>query len=160
MPLEKEQEGGVWLPGTKPLAPVVWRVEWPQEVKDALMTWETPKGTINNSDLEMVEELLEWLVLEASVPLRHEHVGLCSDNSATVSWQMRGASRRSAVANRLLRVLAIRTRKNRTSPLVHATLLARETTSETFHRDPLDTRRNVTLRRTKIFLLVLTKLLL
>ena len=40
------------------------------------------------------------------------------DNSATVSWQMRGASKRSAVANRLLRVLAIRMRKNRASPLV------------------------------------------
>ena len=115
----------MWLPGTKPLAPVVWRVEWPQEVKDALMTWETPKGTINNSDLEMVEELLEWLVLEASVPLRHEHVGLCSDNSATVSWQMRGASRRSAVANRLLRVLAIRTRKNRASSLVTCHLVGK-----------------------------------
>ena len=34
-----EGAGGVWLPGTKPLAAVVWRVEWPQEVKDALVTW-------------------------------------------------------------------------------------------------------------------------
>ena len=91
----------------KKLAPVVWRVAWPQEVKDALVTWENPNGTTTNSDLEMAAELLGWLVLEANVPLRHEHVGLCSDNSATVSWQMRGASKRSAVANRLLRVLAI-----------------------------------------------------
>ena len=113
-----EGAGGVWLPGTKALAPVVWRVEWPQDIKDALITWDNPRGTITNSDLEMAAELLGWLVLESLVPLRHEHVGLCSDNSATVAWQMRGASRRSVVANRLLRVLAIRMRKNRASPLV------------------------------------------
>ena len=52
------------------------------------MTWENPKGTITNSDLEMAAELLGWLVLEGTVPLRHKHVGLCSDNPATVSWQM------------------------------------------------------------------------
>ena len=66
----------------------------------------------------MAAELLGWIVLEASVDTRHAHVGVCSDNSATVSWQMRGASKRSAVAIRLLRVLAIRLRKNRASPLV------------------------------------------
>jgi hypothetical protein len=106
------------VPRQKPLAPVVWKVQWPQEIKDALMTWENPKGTVTNSDLEMAAELLGWLVLEGNVPLKHEHMGLCSDNSATVSWQMRGASRRSAVANRLLRVLAIRMRRSRASPLV------------------------------------------
>ena len=113
-----EGAGGVWLPGTKALAPVVWRVKWPQDVRDALITWDNPNGKITNSDLEMAAELLGWLVLESLVPLRHEHVGLCSDNSATVAWQMRGASRRSVAANRLLRVLAIRMRKNRASPLV------------------------------------------
>ena len=110
--------GGVWLPGTKALAPIVWRWEWPQEIRDALITFENPNGTITNSDLEMAAELLGWLVLEANVPLEHEHVGLCSDNSATVAWQMRGASKRSAVANRLLRVLATRMRHCRASPLV------------------------------------------
>ena len=31
-----EGAGGVWLPGTKPLAPIVWRWKWPQEVKNVL----------------------------------------------------------------------------------------------------------------------------
>ena len=35
-----EGAGGMWLPGTKALAPVVWRVEWPQDIKDALITWD------------------------------------------------------------------------------------------------------------------------
>ena len=66
----------------------------------------------------MAAELLAWLVLEACVPTRHVHAGACSDNSATVGWQTRGASKRSVVANRLLRVLATRMRVNRASPLV------------------------------------------
>ena len=111
-----EGAGGVWLPGTKPIAPIVWRYKWPKEVKEELVTYENPRGTITNSDLEMAAELLGWLVLESMVPLRHEHVGLCLDNSSTVAWQMRGASKRSKVANRLLRILAVRMRHNRASP--------------------------------------------
>ena len=110
--------GGVWVPGTKGLAPVVWRVKWPKEVIDRVVTWDNPDGDITNSDLEMAAELLDFLVLEACVTLRLEHVGVCSDNNATVAWQRRGASKRSAVANRLLRALAIRQRVNRASPLV------------------------------------------
>ena len=53
-----EGAGGVWLPGNKPPAPVVWKLQWPQEIKDARLTWENPKGTITNSDLEMAAELL------------------------------------------------------------------------------------------------------
>jgi hypothetical protein len=68
----------MWLPGTKALAPILWQVEWPQEIKDILMTWENPQGTITNSDLEMAAEFLGWLVLEGNVLLRHKHVELCS----------------------------------------------------------------------------------
>ena len=66
----------------------------------------------------MLAEVLGWLVLEACTNTRHAHVGVCSDNSATVAWQTRGASKRSDAANRLLRILAVRLRKNRASPLV------------------------------------------
>ena len=56
---------GVWLQGNKPLAPVVWRLQWPQEIKDALLTWENPKGTITNSDLEItpISDIPEGCVL-------------------------------------------------------------------------------------------------
>ncbi len=108
----------MWLPGRKELAPTVWRVEWPQEVKDRLVTEKNPNGDITNSDLEMAAEVLGWLVLEAIAPTRHVHAGACSDNLPTVSWQMRGASKRSTVANRLLRVLSTRMHMNRASPLV------------------------------------------
>ena len=110
--------GGVWVPGTKALAPIVWRVQWPKEVLNRLVTEDNPDGDITNSDLEMADEVLGFLVLKANVPLRWEHVGVCSDNSATVAWQGRGVSKQSAVVNRLLRILAVRQRVNQASPLV------------------------------------------
>ena len=108
----------MWIPGNKSIAPIVWRVKWPREVVDRLVTDKNPAGDITNSDLEMAAEVLGFLVLEASVTTRHSHVGVCSDNSPTVAWQTKGASKRSDAANRLLRILAIRLRHNRTSPLV------------------------------------------
>ena len=92
------------------------------------MTWENSHGAITNSDLEMVAEFLGCLVLEENVP-RRRACGTVLRQLGTVSWQMRGASRRSVVANGLLRVLP----------------------------DPLGTTSNVTSRRTGNFSLALTK---
>ncbi|KAL7522296.1 hypothetical protein ACHAWF_000302, partial [Thalassiosira exigua] len=113
-----EGVGRVWVPGEKSLAPIVWRLHWPDEVVRRLVTFDNPDGDITNSDLEMAAEVLGWLVLEANAPKRHAHVGVCSDNLATVYWQLKGASKRSAVANRILRVLAVQMRENRASLLI------------------------------------------
>ena len=113
-----EGAGGVWLPGTESIAPIVWRYQWPPNIVAELITEDNPGGTITNSDLEMAAEVLGWLVLEGCVPLRWKHVGVCSDNSPTVAWATRWASRKSMAANRLLRVLATRLRVRRASPLV------------------------------------------
>ena len=89
-----EVAGGVWIPGTKSLAPIIWRIKWPDEVRRRIVTLAKPTGDITNSDLEMAAEVLGWLVLEEVVPTRWIHAGVCSENSATVSWKTRGASRR------------------------------------------------------------------
>ena len=78
-----EGAGGVWVHGTKEIAPLVWRVKFPPEVATRLVTQDNPSGDITNSDLEMVAKVLGWLVLEANVCTRFTHVGVCSDNSAT-----------------------------------------------------------------------------
>ncbi len=64
----------------------MWRVEWLQEIRDRLVTDDKPDGDITNLDLEMAAEVLGWLVLEAIVPTKHKHVGMCSDNSLMVAW--------------------------------------------------------------------------
>ena len=80
-----EGAGGIWVSGAKQMAPIVWRVPWPPEIRTWLVTFENPTGDITNSDLEMAAEVLSWLVLEAVMSNRHTHVRVCSDNSATVA---------------------------------------------------------------------------
>ena len=135
-----EGAGSVWVPGTKELALIVWRYKWPQEVRDRLVSERNPTGDITNSDLEMAAEVLGWLVLEACVPLKHEHVGVCSDNMPTVSWATRWASRRSRIANRLLRVLATRMRKTEPPRSSHDTLQESATCWETSRPAHMATR--------------------
>ena len=71
----------------------------------------------------MAGKLLAWLVLEGLVGtknLRYKHVSLFSDNTAAVSWTQRGAAKKSAAAGRLIRVLDLRKRVAKASPLVAA----------------------------------------
>ena len=113
-----EGSGEVWIPGTKALATIVWRIKWPDKVRRRLVTFANPTGDITKSDPEMSAEVLGWLVLEGILPNRWIHAGVCSNNSATVSQQTWGAPRRSRVVKQLLRILTIRLRKNIASPLV------------------------------------------
>ena len=40
-----EETGEMWLVGTKSLAPTVWRVNWPKEIRDELITQDTQMGS-------------------------------------------------------------------------------------------------------------------
>ena len=53
--------GGVWHSGTEELDPVVWRLEWPADVQENLVTDQNPTGTISVSDLEMAGLLLHYI---------------------------------------------------------------------------------------------------
>ena len=99
--------GGVWLSRTKNIEPVVWLVEWPNDIKAALVTQDNPNRMISVSDLEIVGLLLQYLVLEGLRALWHKHVGEFCDNTPTVLWAAKLASKRSRIAGRLLRALAI-----------------------------------------------------
>ena len=63
--------------------------------------------------------LFLWLCLEGMVPdIAHKHVALFSDNLPTVSWVEKMASRKSRIAARLVRSLALCLNVNRTCPLM------------------------------------------
>ena len=111
--------GGFIVGEGKECLPTVFRMEWPQWVKDeVLKTNAGKKGTLTNSDLEMAGLLLLWLVMEEVCDLGSgSHVALFSDNSPTVSWVNRLASRNSQVADQLVRALALRLKLKRVSPL-------------------------------------------
>jgi hypothetical protein len=63
---------------------------------------------VTNSDLEMVGLLLLLLIMEDVVcNLNEANVALFSDNTPTVSWVTRLASRHSTVATQLIAALAL-----------------------------------------------------
>lgn len=102
----------------KECVPTVFRFEWPQWVKDDLVSDANPKGRLTNSDLECAGLLMLWLIMEDVCTLEPGcHVALFSDNQPTVHWVQRLASKSSKVAAQLLRALALRLKKTGASPL-------------------------------------------
>lgn len=112
--------GGVWMPWETEvdLEPVVWRVQWPQDITDSICSVSNPTGPITNSDLEMAGMLLHYLVLEQLVDLKHVHVAAWCDNTPTVSWTNKLNSSKSRIAAKLVRALALRIQANEASPLI------------------------------------------
>ena len=119
MDSSKSAVGGVWTNGTKSLKEQwVWRLEWPQEVQNQLVSESNPSGTISINDLEMAGILLGWLALEYIIPdLKHAHIGMFCDNMSTVSWTNKKSTSTSTIAGHLLRALALRQHVNKSSPL-------------------------------------------
>ena len=110
--------GGIILGENKATPLTVFRVQWPQDITDAVVSATNPKGKLTNNDLEMAGLLLLWLAMEETCEdLQGCHVTLFSDNTPTVSWVQRMAAKHSDVAMQLLRVLALRMQIRRTSPL-------------------------------------------
>jgi hypothetical protein len=92
----KHGVGGVIVGENKACTPTVFRVEWPQCIKNLLVSEDNPAGSITNSDLEMAGLLLLWLVMEEVCGLEATtHCALFSDNSPTVHWVRRMATRGS-----------------------------------------------------------------
>jgi hypothetical protein len=114
----KRGAGGVWMSGSKNIQPVVWRLEWPDDIQRRLVSFKNPRGDLTINDLEMAGLLLQYLVLEQLVDLKHEHVAAWCDNTSTVSWARRMTSSRSKIGHRLVRALMMRINVNEASPLV------------------------------------------
>ena len=114
----KHGAGGVWLSGKDDLDPVLWRVQWPDDISARLKSGSNPQGDLTVNDLEMAGLLLHCLVLEQRVPsLEGKHAAAWCDNTSTVSWARRLSCKRSLVGQRLLRALVIRHVATRSSPL-------------------------------------------
>ncbi len=78
--------GGVVFRELSACTPVVFRWEWPDDIKNNIKTLANPTGRLTNSDLEMAGLLMLWLVIEGVCPDLHEkRITLFSDNMPTVS---------------------------------------------------------------------------
>jgi hypothetical protein len=108
--------GGVWLPCSRWLQPLVWRVKSPPDIAREV---QKDNGEVNNNDGEagavFIGELMLDHVLGGDTAGVATHLG--SDNSSTVSWNSRMATRATHKApERFLRFQAMRQRWNRRGP--------------------------------------------
>ena len=110
--------GGIIIGEGLPCIPTVVQYEWPRDIQDSLLTKENPKGKITNSDLEMAGLTLLYLVMGDVCPnLKETRIALFSDNSPTISWVDRLASKHSVVSGQLVRAIALQLKLNRCCPL-------------------------------------------
>jgi hypothetical protein len=103
-----EGAGGLWFSLAHEMQPVVWRLLFPCNVSDEVVSFNNPRGRLTNSDLELAAEVLGVGVLLAEAPvITHEPLGMLCDNTPTVSWIKKMASKSSTpMAKRLLCGLA------------------------------------------------------
>jgi hypothetical protein len=104
--------GGVWLSGTKPLHPIVWRVKFPPDIVQLF-----EEGHLSINDLEAAAILMGYLLLAAITPLQHAHIALWSDNTSAVAWTRKMSSMVSQAGQLLTRALFLRFVIECSSPL-------------------------------------------
>jgi len=102
-----EGAGGVWFSLCDDTPPVVWREGFPEDIAREVVSVDTPNGRLTNSDLELVAEVLAVEVALERMNSKHTLLGTLCDNTPTVSWVDRMASKsKSPTAGRLLCGLA------------------------------------------------------
>jgi hypothetical protein len=86
--------------------PTVFRWQWPEEIRANIKTLQNLMGTISNSNLEMAGLLMLWLAIEGVCgPLQEKRITLFWNNSPSIAWATRLASKQSMVAKILVQAL-------------------------------------------------------
>ena len=115
--------GGVWFPSPNlqprqgfQRQPLLWRLKWPQDIIDSIVTEDNPNGTITNSDLELAGGLLHLDAISQAFDVRERTLLSKTDNLATLFWQRKGSSTTDQAPAYLLRLFGIHQRYHRYVP--------------------------------------------
>ena len=111
--------GGIWCSGIKHLHPLLWQVEWPLDIQEALITDKNPKGYITINDLELAGIVLNWMALELTdLNLKYAHIATFCDNTSAVAWSYKMRTSKSVAAGKLLRLLGMRIHQRKASTVI------------------------------------------
>jgi hypothetical protein len=100
--------GSVVVVELSALPPAVFCFQWPSNISQDLVSFNNPKGKINNSNLEMAGLLFLWLCIKAiALDIAHKHIALFSNNSSMVSWVDKITLQRLHIAAQLVRALSL-----------------------------------------------------
>jgi hypothetical protein len=109
---------GVVIGKLSACTPTIFQWQWPDDIKANIPSYNNPTGKIPNSDLKMACLLLLWMTMEGVCGPLHEKGGiLFSDNTLTVGWVTRLASKKSTIAEHLIQALALRLKSQQACPL-------------------------------------------
>ena len=113
--------GGVVFGENSECVPTVFRWQWPKEVTLDVKSADNPGGRISNSDLEMAGMVMAWLVVEGvGGDLTEKTIALMGDNTPSIGWINKLASKQSKVAEQLVQAIALRLKTRRACPLITA----------------------------------------
>lgn len=116
--------GGAWFPGDSLVpregwlqnTPVVWQLEWPDSIREKLVSSDNPSGTITNSDLELAGGLLHLDCLAQTFDTRERTIVSKGDNLNTTFWERKGSTTTDSAPAYLLRMFGIHQRFHRYVP--------------------------------------------
>eukprot|EP00804_Cyclotella_cryptica_P008354 CCRYP_018334-RA/>CCRYP_018334-RA protein AED:0.31 eAED:0.31 QI:0/0/0/1/0/0/2/0/417 len=108
--------GGIWFPsatlvsrsGYHSLKLLLWRHQWPDYIKQRLVTEVNPNGTITNSDLELAGGLLHLEALTQAFDVTERTVLSKGDNLSTTFWEQKGSTSSDKPPAYLLRLFECR----------------------------------------------------
>lgn len=99
--------------------PCLWRVEFPSDIQEQMLTDENPDGIYTNSDFELAAMVLHEAILGSHFELKHRTVRTGSDNIPTVAWRNKGSASTDGSAAYLLRVASLLQRRLAHIPQIH-----------------------------------------
>jgi len=96
----------------------VWRIEWPDWVRQRLVSSDIPTGDITNSDLELAGGLIliQLEALAQTFDIRERTVLSKGDNLNTAFWERKGSTTTDSVPAYLLRLFGLHQRFHRYVP--------------------------------------------
>jgi hypothetical protein len=99
-----EGAGGVWFLLVDSMSPMVWRAAFLQDIASEVVSDDNPDGHLTNSNLELAAEVMAVGVALAMAPkVKHVLLGTLCDNTPTVSWIEKMASKaKGPTAGRLV----------------------------------------------------------
>ncbi len=116
--------GGVWFPtpelvprkGVDPDTPLLWRLPWPQDLVDKLVSDDNPSGTITSADFELAGGLLHLDAIAHCYDIRERTIVSKTDNLNTMFWERKGSCTTDSSPAYLLRLFGIHQRHHRYIP--------------------------------------------
>ena len=102
--------GGIWLDALQRLPPLLWCQWFPQEVTDALVSWDNPKGELTNLDLEQAGMVCHPDILAQQYDVRERTLCALSDNTLAIARDQKGSTSSDSPAAYLCRIASLHQR--------------------------------------------------